>query len=669
MGSTGGRPGRAAPPPTLLQGRQLNYEGITEEQLEQAEAALGRAEYKRAFQADAPLTVLVQELGEWLEDDRQWISARAVNWVSLLDDLAAARKVRGEVFLGYLDAEAWAWEELASCRRALRRGDAKHGPDPALRRRLQRAQEQIAASLDGAEALIAIWADLLVSTDHTAAEDEARCLAGLLGAQGRRGKDVCNYLAEILADDIGSVAHARGEERDFERRGEKAGLSVGERVALGAEALRRQALYGEMVVWMRYGLAEIEADRLGVGETISFYRPQWLAERFAAGDYAELPPELRVQRYTSVESLAGVRPGGEEIEDKGGEEIEEVPYVVVRVALGEVRSGDALELARESAELLVSLLTLQGEDPSIWVLANDHVSFRNGQPAGSSMHAPNVSGVTLEQRSAIYAEAMAEVIGNWGTELEPHLPVRSPELRGAAQLALWLRRAREAWEPGRLVLCDRIFERVAGWAGYTDRRQFIEQNLRLSWAMGRVRLEVSNCWRAIADEPFGRHHLLTPDAWEEIKAHPPLEYEDYKQGWRVNLRGLMANLDFVIERLESDTPLRERYIMLKHRTQNGSATAHWIDQLLGDFDAFERRARRVRNSLIHGGPLSEESSRTVLAFVDWLAADALHTTIRGLLRDEEPLDCFLDRRQRHERSLVSLRAGKLPSEVFFWGER
>jgi hypothetical protein len=646
----------------------MTYEEITEEQIERAQEGLGRAEYKRAFLPDVPLNVLVQELGEWLEDDRQWGSARAANWVSLLDDLAAARRMRGNAFASYLDAAAWAWEELADCRRTLKRGDAMRGPDPALRRRLQRAQEQIAASLDSVEALVAVWADLLVSPNHAAAEGEARCLSALLGAQGRRGKDVCSYLAEILADDVVSVAHARGEGADVERRGESAGLSEAERASLGAGVLRKEALSGGMVVWMRYGLAEIEADHLAVGDAVSFYRPQWLAERLAASDYTELPPELRVEGYTSVESLAGMTPDSEEDGEKGIEEIEEVPYVVVRVALGEVRSADALELACESAELLVSLLTLQGDDPSIWVLAEDHVSFRDGQPAGSSMHAPNVSGVTLEQRSAIYAEAMAEVITNWGTELEPHLPLRSPELRGAAQLALWLRRARETWEPGRLVLCDRIFERVAGWAGYADRRQFIEQNLRLSWAMGRVHLELNNCWRAIAGEPFGRHHLLSPEAWEEVKAHPPLEYEDYRQGWRVNQRGLMANLDFVIERLEPDTPLHERYSLLNRRTETGAAAAHWIDQLLGDFDVFERRARRVRNSLIHGGPLGEESSRTVLAFVDWLAADALHTTIRGQLRDEELLGCFLDRRQHYERSLTALRAGELPSEVFLWSD-
>jgi hypothetical protein len=644
-------------------GSELNYEEITEEQLDRAAAALGRAEHKRAFLPDTPLSVLVQELGEWLEDDRQWGSAQAVNWVSLLDDLDAARSVRNTAFVNYLDCESWAWDELADCRRTLQRGDARRGPDPALRRRLHRAQEQVATRLNAANALIAIWADLLVSPSHPAAEGEVRCLAALLGAQGRRSTDVCNYLAEILGDDENAVARAREEEFDIERRGERAGLSVAERATLGAKVLRGEALRGEMVVWMRYGLAEIDVNNLKVGEAISFYQPQWLAERLAAGDRAELPSELQPKDYTSVEALTGI--GGGEDGGVSGTELEEVPYVVVRVALGRVRSADALELARESVELLVSLLTLQGEDPSVWVLAEDYVSFRDGQPAGSSMHAPNVSGVTLDQRSAIYPRAMPEVVRNWGAELKPHLPLRRPDLRGAAQLALWLRRARETWDPGRLVLCDRIFERVAGWAGYTDRRQFIEQNLRLGWAMGRVRLEVSDCWRAIADDPFARHHLLALEAWEEIKAYPPLEYEDNRESWRVNLRGLMANLDFVVDRLKPETPLRERFGLLKLRFQDGSETARWIDQLLDDFDVFERRARRVRNSLIHGGPLSEESSRSVLAFVDWLAADALHTTIRGLLREEDLLDCFLDRRQDYMRSHAALRNGELASEVFF----
>jgi hypothetical protein len=77
---------------------------------------------------------------------------------------------------------------------------------------------------------------------------------------------------------------------------------------LGVEVLREDARRGEMVVWLRYGLADIGRDSLQIGDSITFYRRQWLSERLENGPRDELPPELREpSKYSSMDSLAGVR--------------------------------------------------------------------------------------------------------------------------------------------------------------------------------------------------------------------------------------------------------------------------------------------------------------------------------------------------------------------------
>jgi hypothetical protein len=419
-----------------------------------------------------------------------------------------------------------------------------------------------------------------------------------------------------------------------------------------------------MVVWLRYALANIGPDVLNVGDWLTFYRQDSLAEQLTTGPREALPPELREEkRRESVESLAEV--GYDNATDPKDDA---VPYVLVRVVLGEMEVEKAVELARETAEIMVSLATLHGSDPTIWLLAEDFVSFRGGREGAASHHAAKAKGVTLEQRSAISRDLMPEVFESWAEKLAPNLPLRRADLRRAAQLALWLRRARETWEPGRLVLCDRVFEQVAGWAGVIDRRQFLRGYLRPAWALNRIRLEVRNCWAAITPGASIFRRSVSDEAWAEIEALPGLEYEAVGEGWSVNLGGVLPSLDFLIERIEQGSPERERFERLRSRSKTGKAMSAWVGELLEHFDAFEKRTTRIRNSLIHGGPLTEEAARSVLTYVDWIASEALDVAIRGILEGEDLIDRFLDRRQAYEDSIAALAAGGDPAKVFYWGE-
>ncbi len=627
---------------------------LDEGQVDRIYLALTEAKSAPPFRAAAEIGVLVDELVEWLEDDRQWVSANGWQWVSLFDDLRKARETLGSDLGNHLSAGS-SWDELEISRTALKK-QRKWGPDPAIRRRLERAVENLAARLSEPAALTAAWADLVASATFESAVARARSLFLLAERQGHDPGALTLRLREILADNLITIRVARGESRGAAEPRERAGLTPPERVELAGSVLPESPRRGETVVWLKYALAAIGPDLLRVGDAVSFYRQDYLREALEPDPSPELPPELQEgTEFGAVGSLVRER----EVE-------RDVPHVIVRVALGDVFVAESLRLAEETAELIVSLATLHGADPSIWVLTKDHVKFVDGRESGSSMHAPDVVGVSLDQRSAIAADPMPEVFETWATELEPRLPICDPGLRRAARLALWLRRARQSWEPGRLVLCDRVFEQVAGWAGVIDRRTFIHEYLRLAWAFGRVRMELRNSWAQVAERRLAFDHPVTEEDWETIRAAPEIEYESLEPGWRVNLRGVLLRLDFILARVEPASPLHERLSVLHRRMQSGAATAHWIGQLLGDFDALEGRARRLRNSLVHGGPLSDESARSVMAFVDWLAAEALYTSIKGFLDDGDLIGRFLDRRTNYETRLVALHDDQPPADVLFW---
>lgn len=74
----------------------------------------------------------------------------------------------------------------------------------------------------------------------------------------------------------------------------------------------------------------------------------------------------------------------------------------------------------------------------------------------------------------------------------------------------------------------------------------------------------------------------------------------------------------------------------------------------------------MRNGLVHGGPIDDEMAISVVFFMDWLAAEALHTAIKGLVADHDLIDHFLDRREEYERCLLRLQKNESPAEAMFW---
>lgn len=643
----------------------MNAGGISEASLDRALDALSTAERAPHFPVEPDLTVIIGELQSWLEDDRQWLAAYARQWSSLLADVDAARRAVGQELAQHLDGSQAGWREIAACQKDLKGQNGKKIFDPALRRRLQRAVAPIATSLREPDALGAIWDDLIASSDHAVARREARRLALFIQAQGHDPKRLLRQLEDILRDDKFAVDLARGGHPGSEAHGKRAGFDEVERVALARDALNAPPRRADAVVWLSYSLAPLGRDTLRLGDAVSLFRASWLRSVFAGEIDAELPPEAqKLDEYSHLPMLAGAPP-----DDKDKKDEEEIPHVLVRVDLGTVATAESLALARETAELIVSLATLVGTDPAIWILTESHVTYYDGKESAASFHAPPVFQPNLDQQSALQADPMPEVVSEWAADLAPQLPLVREDLRQAAKLALWMRRSRETWEPGRIVLADRVFEQVAGWAGVTDRDRFVRQHLRLSWAFRRVRLEISNCWRAVYASRLNRDQAFSERAWEEIEDDPALEFEERMGGgWSVNLAGVLLRLDFLIENVAEGTLVHERLSRLKGRTASGRAAFQWVNDLLADFDTLEPRARRVRNATVHGGPVSDEMADAVIDFVEWLASDALQAAIRGLLSDGSLVDWFLNRREVFENLHERLRRNEAPFGALFWGD-
>ena len=618
--------------------------------------------------------VVLSELEAWLEDERQWTSGYSHQWTSLLDDLRKSHAGLGKHLREHLWAGGLAagWHELSSVRGALKRKRRGGGPDSVLRRRLARFAAPLREALLDADALIAAWQDLCASRTRPEARTRARNLATLLGEAGHDVEETLKKLEQVLADSAAHIAGLRGEEVSFQSWNERADASEEERLELCRQLLSKPSVFGEVVIWLRYLLAPLEqGTMIEISEGVSIYAQRTLREAWIANDQQRLPPELREgNRPPNLSTMARIPDEEEEASDDEWRDPDEErpPHALIRIDLGRVPFAEALALARETADLLVSLAVLHGADPSIWLLTGDHASIRDGKPAGAAFTAPPVFEPTFEQDSAMHSDRLPFVLSQWAEKLAPHLPLTRPDLRRAAQLAYWMRRAQESWEPGRLVLYDRVFEQVAGWAGFTDLGRFLEDCLRPSWPLNRIRNEITNCWSAVHNAATSPFQNLPEPAWREIIALSEIEYVPREDGgWEVNLKGVLLSLGFILERLDSKSSLHERIARLRDRTASPKATQAWLKELDDDFVALRARTRRLRNALVHGGPVGEDAARSVLPFAEWLATDALHTALDGLLADKGDLiDHFLGRRDMQLRVSERLRAEEAAAEVLFW---
>ena len=199
--------------------------------------------------------------------------------------------------------------------------------------------------------------------------------------------------------------------------------------------------------------------------------------------------------------------------------------------------------------------------------------------------------VALSQR-----DHTADTLARVADELGPHLPVRDQRVGEACKLLSALRQARRSSDAARILLCDRLVEQVAGWAGVADRAYFLQDHLRPAWSYRRIRSEIADVGWA-AQYAFSEQNHGTDGPWSAIFP------DNGAMKVTMNFQALLDHLPWVIDQLPEGSERRHAE-RLRSRTSTGSATLslHESDRR---FDVIDSRARRTRNALAHGGPTGQ----------------------------------------------------------------
>jgi hypothetical protein len=576
---------------------------------------------------------VAEEMAAWLADEHQISDARAGHWGSLVDDLAVAfascgPELRQALLAGY--------EALESALRAIRQelGKTKGAPDRSLLRRLRQVSEHLSARGADPAVVSAALNDLLAaaeSDDLALSEQRARELADLGRGSGWPAQDFAKRLNDVL------------------QRHDNPSKDIAAARRLVAAAPQRRA----HIVWLRYRVASLKGRQtLAVGPRVTLFDGDWLVgEMRAAGPrLATLPPELAVEP-SYVDRLVTRRAGDNEPE-----------AVLARIEIPDVLLGEALACGRQTAQTMSALGVLYGSDPGVWFVDPSYVIYADGRYASARSGADAAMRLPAYTTLALLRDHTAFMLAEIADTLGAHLPVGDSAIGEASQLLHWLQDAQLAAPPARVLLCDRVIEQVRGWAGVGDLTRFVSSDLRNPWVVGRMRSAVSTCaWRCLEQ--------LTHDQ-RSRDAAALFATAGNEHGPGIDIPSFLTHFDEISAAIgESevifDASLPLQLVMLKTRIATPASRRRWLSELVTTFGRAEARRRRVRNALVHGGPLAADTVEAVVGFAERLAFYALGESIEGRLHDADLIVHFLNLRTRHSRITHAIEAGDPLSSALF----
>jgi len=585
----------------------------------------------RRDEPPAPILALVDALDEmiaWVDDQRSFIDPHEQAWRSCAADLDAARKASGSRTRGLADDDLAEFDIKA----AMERARAKEDRSTDLVR-LRRARATVVSD----EGVQAMWADVVAAAhelEWAEVDTHRRNLVRAQAACGHEVTDRFRVVAGILQDALLDVEEARsaiGESTssDFDDIAEaieaKAELSEDSRVALASKYLLAPFHEAHFIVWLAVDRATMSQGMMPIGTgSVTFYDSRYVGDALKADPEERsdgLPKEIR-----NAGAWAKFLPAGEFT-------------LLARVDLGVRRRSFAARDAR--MRLLTLLAPAERFYPADWNVLPGYVVFRDGRDAGVSVF-EDVAQTSTACRLDGVSEGWLE---HGAQELEPHLVAAViPELSKFLQLIEWDAAHRDGDSLTRVLLAVRTIETIAASHVGNLTWQALLKAYHSGLAWSRLKTDL-NSTVARALYSYDRHpeehaRIRLREIFQEVISHEPAvtitkldvlldrlpemcELWDTTQAWE---SGVMVERAVRIEELRAVNELWAETKSFEQRLQETSA----LVQLQ------QERLARVRNAAQHGGPILDESVRSVVEFADRHRQQIIADLVDGLV---EGRDC------------------------------
>jgi hypothetical protein len=356
---------------------------------------------------------------------------------------------------------------------------------------------------------------------------------------------------------VGGCESARTTARRYEARS----------LTLAEDQLLRPAPLVGGVIWLEYLQADLHwPPTLSLGPAVTLYQDKFLRPTVHQNPSDErIPEELRDQdsREMLLSWLHAYDPAEAVRADY---EFPGDPRVYLRLVLNAMPPGELLRTARETAEFLPAFGGLAGDNHELWILGDGyHVPGFMSSTAAMTVNTDTAREQLRFDATAVHLARQADALGR-------HLPLNTPELRLAGRLLVWLRQTGATDNPAQVVLCDRVFEQVSGWAGISELRRFTSDWLKPAWVYNQILNAIRSGYDAFRNATHWQHPLQ--DRIETRTSEPDHSPGNWLGG--INLKAVLTNLDDLIGSAPEGSDAAIDLTRLRDPTTDGAATRAWL---------------------------------------------------------------------------------------------
>lgn len=383
-------------------------------------------------------------------------------------------------------------------------------------------------------------------------------------------------------------------------------MPLAERLALCAQYFTRPARLQRHVVWFALRRAMFRQLKLSFGAIDFYYAP--LLHAMASSEQRDLlPAELQDGSPFALPQLP-----------------DEEDVVLARVDLGSATMRDPVREAKDVLVGTLGLIRFSGANTGNWQLMTGFAHAVNDHVGHHEVFWPRDEKPRLDYLDDPTADLLSERPATTGIT-RPH-DHRARELRAAIR---WCCEAEELGVAAATLLYVRVIELFASQLPQKEWYEFLDEYVKPGWVRDRMRRNVYHVVYASL-HPEGIFDRSSEVA--ALRAGTYTYRESFEETTPAAIISALARLDGMPG---ITGVLAVRIRGLQHRIRNQAAVQAWHDDLQEEWDALRARLRRVRNSLAHGGPYTDEVIDSLVSYSQGLARTLLHWGIDAMKSGQE----------------------------------
>jgi hypothetical protein len=619
-----------------------------ERQVQELEVVVGQ--HLGAITASGAVMTLPEataDLLDWVADERAFRPAQGDDWLQVIDDFRESLNTSGPKLRAVVNSVTGSVQPLLGQLISIAPapdGSPIHAIDASVRATLLPMLHQLASELATEAAIRAAWLDLLSTSEktHRAVEELMFRRDTLWSIAARRDLDLGRFgifwdMRAVITDNPDAVQQeldtaAGVDHQPVPLTDEPTGQATWQRLKMCEEMLAKPAQRADCVVWLRLAPTSLPQWEVTHGQ-VTFYNADYLssfighpelADRFTVAPTEVLDP--------SVDPPILVH-----------DEVEWEPnyhMAYARVLLPDTVVHTAPDKARALVEALKSI---HHANPDTWRILNGSILFIDGRRSSPLSWGPKEG--TPEPFCA-ENDWMGQDIERMAVRNQTLDPQSMDELQQAIHLSMALKEA-AGMNPQMIIMAAvRAIEHVNARTtrGVPHWADFASEYFKKAQSRIKIVEFIGRYTRAAVDNSPGLPRS-DPRNKELHEINSKLQVRE----WPHQMFNARAAADHVpaLRRIYADHWLVRGLGELETILATPAGMYSRLEEQGRRFDRHLGRLKRLRNSVIHGGPVSDSACASVSTFAYNLGHQCLNEVMKAILIGRDIPSHMTDYRADH----------------------